>query len=728
MYSSHQNKKGAVARRLLAWTSLSVAGFVLVPQAEAQTELPAVQIQGNQTGSYTSQTPGLGKLTEPLADTPVSVTTVTKQVMDDRGETTLGDVLRNAPGITLGAGEFNWQGDDPYIRGFSARSDMFLDGLRDFGDYYRDPFDMEKVEVLEGPDSILFGRGSTGGVINQVTKTPQLDELANASVSLGTDNTKRVVVDYNTPIDGLDTPAAFRIDGMAHDSGVAGRDEVDNKRYGIAPSLALGLGTPTRIDVSYFHQQEDDQPDYGIPWYFGKPAPVPRNTYYGYKGSDYLKNDVDIVTGKAEQDFDDFTVREQLRYADYTRSERISKAMEPAGLTTATPLSAINVNVNSYTGSSRETELENQTDFLAKVDTGAVTHDLVAGLEFDDETSDPTYINSTAQQKSLLTPNKALLFNPAQTYLRSKAQTHTSTYGVYAMDTLKLGEQWQLLAGVRFDSFAAGFNDLTYSVPPAAIDVVTSVNNQHRVDQMPSYRGALVYKPVQNGTFYFSYGTSFDPSAEGLNFINSGENYNVSNEFLSPEKNRNFELGTKWQLLDQQLFLTGALFRSEKYNARLPDPANPGFDILGGDERVDGFELQAQGQITPDWNVTAGYDYLNSDTIKTAVGGPPLGFALPFTPRDNATFWSSYRILPDLQIGAGGQYVSARYAQTTAPIEQAPGYITFDAMAKYLLTDRFDLQLNVYNVTDKYYYDTLHPAFVIPGAGRSAMMTLNFHY
>jgi catecholate siderophore receptor len=295
------------------------------------------------------------------------------------------------------------------------------------------------------------------------------------------------------------------------------------------------------------------------------------------------------------------------------------------------------------------------------------------------------------------------------------------------MDTMKLADQLQFVLGLRWDSFAAHFDSLTYSVPPAPINVVTATNDQHRVDQMPSYRGALVYKPSESGTLYFSFGTSFNPTAEALNFINSGENYNVANEFLKPEKNTNFEFGTKWQLLDQQLFASAAIFRSEKTNARIPDPNNPGFNMLAGDQKVDGFELQLQGQITPLWNITAGYDYLNSDTIKTSPGGPPLGFELPFTPRDNATLWTTYNLTPAIQIGGGGQYVGRRYAQTTSPRESAPGYLVVDAMAKYRFSARFDLQLNVYNIGDKYYYDTIHPAFLVPGAGRSAMLTLNYN-
>jgi catecholate siderophore receptor len=187
------------------------------------------------------------------------------------------------------------------------------------------------------------------------------------------------------------------------------------------------------------------------------------------------------------------------------------------------------------------------------------------------------------------------------------------------------------------------------------------------------------------------------------------------------------ELGTKWALLDGGLNAAASLFETDKVNVRIPDPALPTFNILGGNQRVQGFEATLQGKIMDGWNASLGYDYLSSDTTKTAPGGPPLGFPLPFTPHNNVKFWTTYQVLPELEIGGGGEYVGSRYAQTTAPIEQAGGYTTLDAMAKYTINDQMDVQLNVYNLTDKLYYDMMHPAFVVPGAGRSAMLTLNYH-
>ena len=240
-------------------------------------------------------------------------------------------------------------GNVPYIRGFSARTDMFLDGMRDIGMYYRDPFNLNEVEVLEGPNSILFGRGSTGGVMEQDSKTPQLEQFINGSVSGGTNALARATADVNIPIDGLGTPAALRINVMGNTNRWPTAISCSINRFGVAPSLALGLGTPTRLTVSYFYQSEDDTPDFGVPWYFGKPAPVPRNNYYGFR-SDRVKTSANIGTVKLEHDFTDWlTLSAQSRYAAYARYETAGKPGLAANVTTSTPLSAAGVTLTDFT-------------------------------------------------------------------------------------------------------------------------------------------------------------------------------------------------------------------------------------------------------------------------------------------------------------------------------------------------------------------------------------------
>jgi catecholate siderophore receptor len=321
--------------RLLAGVSMAV---IMAGPALAQTtgepdasQRQTITVIGDRH-DYKAEQPSISKLTEPLLDTPQSITTVSKQLIDDRGAATLNDALRNVPGISLGAGEFSWQGTNLTLRGFNARNDIYLDGMRDFGSYYRDPFDLDEVQVLEGPSSILFGRGSTGGVVNQVSKAPTMTPILSATLSAGTDETRRLTADIDQPLPELGDGVAARLALMGHDQMVAGRDVGEYARYGFAPSLAFGLGTPARVTLSYFHQTENDTPDYGIPWFAGSPAPVARNNFYGFK-SDYLNTNADVLTAKVEHNFSDSVqIRSQLRYADYTRDFRISEPIVPSAL------------------------------------------------------------------------------------------------------------------------------------------------------------------------------------------------------------------------------------------------------------------------------------------------------------------------------------------------------------------------------------------------------------
>ncbi len=715
---------------LLASSAISMAWapFAFAAQSPATSALPEqVFIQAPLPGGYSVDVPSLSKLTEPLLNTPQSIDAISQQELEDRAATNLNDALRNVPGISLGAGEFMWQGNNPSIRGFVARNNMFLDGMRDFGNYYRDPFDLGQIEVLEGPSSILFGRGSTGGVINQVSKVPETEPLLAGTVAFGTDLTRRATADIDQPVTVV-PGAAFRLNLMGDQGDVAGRDGAKVSRYGYAPSLALGLGTDTRALFSSFHQSANDVPDYGLPWYFGKPPPVARQNFYGFS-DDYLDTTADIATIRIEHDFTpDITLRDQFRDADYTRMERLTQATLPGSTTPTTPLAGIMVNRAIYGGHSQEQMVENQLELLGRFDSGFLRQDVVAGGEVSRERSAPEFDNGlNVSAASLLDPGKPVPFTGSM-FERFHADTRANTAGIYALDTLKFGSQWQVMLGWRWDMFDVMYRSQTFSVPPAALGNIVASNNRTRDVETPSYRAAILYKPADNGSVYVMYGTSFDPSAESLTLLTSGESFQTSNEFLAPEKNCSYEAGTKWQLLGNRLSASLAVFRLETANAPVPDPDNPGFNILDGLERVDGVEMLAEGRITDNWQISGGYDYLDGTIVKSSAAGPAPGSPLTNTPRNSFTVWTTYELPFGLVIGGGLHYLDSRVAQNTKPIETAPAYWTFDAMAKYPLTANMALQLNVYNLTNAYYYDQLHPHFVIPGAGRSALLTLEFNY
>lgn len=672
----------------------------------------------------------LSKLPQPLLDTPQTVSVVTSDLLEQRGTTNLNDALRNMPDISLGAGEFSWQGNNPTIRGFLARNDMYLDGIRDFGSYYRDTFFHQQVEVLSGPSSVYFGRGSTGGVINQVSKTPFLTRQVTAMATGGTDSTGRLTVDYNTPLDGMGEGAAMRINAMAHTSTVAGREDNLQRRWGLAPSLALGLGTPTRLTFTFLHEEAYDRPDYGLPWYFGRPAPVSPSNFYGYD-SDFLDTQVNVLTAKAEHDLDsDVTLRNTLRLGQYQRQFRISEVVLAPGTLATTPLSSVQAARNMWLGNSVESVADDQLEMSAKWNSFGFEHQIVTGAEFAWENSKPLFDNTTGVPTiNLVNPTQHQPF-PGTRFARLYSETSAQSIGLYGVDTITLDPQWEVTLGLRWDQFRSSFHSITYATVPNAPQATPAFLNPpanatiQTTDAKATYRVGIVYKPVENGSVYFSHGTSFNPSAESLSQLTSGRGLATQNATLPPEKNRSFEVGTKWQFWNARIETSAALFRLEKENARIASSV-PGVNILGGAQQVDGFQLSFSGTITEEWKARLAYAYLDSHTTATAPGGSLLGSALINTPKSAFTVWSEYALLPEWKVGLGGQYVSQRLAQNTAAsFLRSPPYFTVDASSEYRFSPTYALRLNAYNVLDRHYFDVIHPFRAVPGAGRSASLTL----
>jgi catecholate siderophore receptor len=657
------------------------------------------------------------KYSAPLVDTPQSIDVIPARILAEQGVTTLRDAVRNVAGISLAAGEGGSQGDNLTIRGFSARNDIFIDGMRDFGSYYRDPFNQDAVQVLKGPSSVTFGRGSTGGVVNQASKTPHLTPALAGTVSLGTDDTRRVTLDVDRPVPALGDGAAVRLNIMAHDAHVAGRDQAENRRFGLAPSLSLGLGTPTRVTLSYFHQSGDDTPDYGIPWLFDGPAPVDRSAYYGFKAGNFLRTDADIASARVEHDFGGaVSVTNQVRVASYSRAAQITEAKIAGAVTPATPLDSLIVARNQIAVSSVESLLQNQLDATVRFRTGAVAHTLVTGIELGRETSDPTRPAFTGvPTTSLLHPDEGQPFSGTSS-IASSVRASAVSAGAYALDTVSFGSRLDVIGGARWDRFDAAY---AQSVAPATAFA--------RADAMPSWRGAVVYKPAPAASVYADYGTSFNPSAEALSLGASTAN-------TPPESNRTYEVGAKWEL-PRRLSVRGAMFRTDKTNAREPDPNNPLQNVLSGEQRVNGVEVEADGHITRRWQILSSYAFMDATLVKSAAFPDAVGAELANVPRHAFNAWSTFDLPWRLQAGGGVRYVGRRTASTTVPLDPStglvkalPGYWTASAMAKRPLTHSLDLQLNIENLTDAYYFDQLHPGHIVPGAGRSALLGLAFKF
>lgn len=707
--------------RLLLGTGASLCASTALP---AVSDVEEIVVEETRLPPYNVNQSSLGKLTERLQDTPQSITALTAELLDDRGVMSLNDALRNVPGITLGAGEFTWQGNNPTIRGFNSRNDMFLDGMRDYGSYARDPFNLESIEVLQGPSSMVFGRGSTGGVINQASKQPEADSFRKLHLNMGTAETFRATADLNQPLPALGDKAGFRLNVVQHSNAVPDRDVTESDHWGVAPTLALGLGDATLLTLSYMKQRGDSIPDYGLPWLLGVPAPVERDTFYGFD-SDYLETDTSISNVRLEHAFSpDVSLTAHVRYAEYDRSSRITEPLIPAGVTAATSLGSININRNVFNGESTESMLQSQLNLVANLETGVVRHALVTGIEMAEESSSPIMrLGIGVPTTSLLNP-QPMVFSATRMQVRANANTDSDSLAAYVLDTLKFGDEWQLVLGARWDSFFTNYVAERYDTN----GVTAGTEQVLRKDIEKSYRAALVYKPTESRTYYVGWGTSFNPSAEGLSFIANARNFGISNAFLEPEQNRSVEIGTKWTVFDDRLSLDAALFEIVKNNARVPDPGRPGFNALAGEQKVDGFSLNATGKVLEGLTVTGGYTYLDSEEAKTAPGLDNLGRPLLNVAKNNFSAWLNYAVTPAIELGAGARFVDERLARNLTPLNVAPSYWAYDAMGKYTVNQHLTLKLSLTNVTDELYYDQLHPFHVVPGAGFAGVFAINLDY
>jgi len=676
--------------------------------------LPAVEANAERLPNSASP-----KFTVPLVDVPKSVTIIPQEIIQQRGASSLLDVLRTTPGITLGSGEGGTpMGDRPFIRGYEASTDMMIDGVRDLGRFAHEAFNIEQVEVVKGPGSAYSGRGSTGGSINMVSKKPLAEERASGSIGLGSDAYRRVTLDNNYL---LSPSIALRLNAMAHEAQPPGRDIKAAERWGLAPSITFGLNNAFQATLSYYLLRQDDMPDQGHPMdpVTNQPVKVRRGNFYGVWGRDERRNDADVGTLELNYTFDNgITIRNLTR-----RGETISQYIfsrptihVPTGL----------VNRDSRTGNRRSRTLSNQTDIHGQFNTGFITHHFAAGLEFSREelhtgatvpgaaiAVDRTDLNNPTPWDQYTGPG-IRSFSRDYNNLTNK----TNTRAAYLFDTLQFSPQWLANLGMRFDDYdVRGGN------------AATSPSNH---STMFNYQLGLVFKPADNGSVYASFATSSNPSGETQGQSGgadgaAGGGLGGTRPNLDPEKNRSIELGTKWDLFDDQLALTAAAFRIEKTNQRAVDPVT-GDVALIGNNRTRGFELGASGNLTEQWSVFGGYTWLDPKMIDAGRNDQINGRLLKFIAKHSFSVWSTYQLTRDFSFGGGAYYMSGRFMNDANTIS-VPSYWRFDLMASYRVNPKLDIRLNVNNLTDKVIYEGSHVGiFANVGPGRLTMLTANFRF
>ncbi|MGE7812716.1 TonB-dependent receptor [Pseudomonas sivasensis] len=761
-------KTTASSPRLLAsaiGVALGASSVAHMAQAAEDTEqkgqrnsisLGATSITGEEQDatSYQVEKASSQKYTAPLVDTPRSVTVVPQQVLKDTAATSLQDALRTVPGITFGAGEGgNPQGDRPFIRGFDAQGDTYLDGVRDTGGQSREIFDIESIEVSKGPNSSFGGRGSAGGSLNLVSKTPQARDFTNGGFTYGSDQTRRYVLDVNRQF--LDDSAAFRLNLMTHEQNVAGRDAVNYDRWGVAPSLTFGLGTPTRVNLSYYHMESNDLPDSGIPYGYSSSTATTHghdkptdggdsNNFYGLKDRDFRKTRADISTISIEHDLnDDMTLKNTLRHGSTGQDYVLTQPDDSQR------------NVNRFgtvwrranTRVSTTTTTTNQTDLFGNFQALGFKHSYSTGLEFTGEetrvsgytvspNTNPTCTVAAGslggQCTSLSNPNPDDAWTGSIARNYNGTNTKATSRAAYVFDTIELDPKWLLNVGLRYDTFDTEAN--TNSVPSSTVKARSKVKDD---SQFFNWQAGLVWKPLDNGSIYTSYATSASPAGglvgEGVdnNAIPTG----INTSDLKPEETVNYELGTKWDLFHNRLSLAAAVFRTEKKNTRILVDSNT--YETAGESRVDGLELSASGKITDQWQVFAGYSYLKAELVDPGKNGNRQGVVqagsnkgnqMPNTPKNALSLWTTYDVTPKLTVGGGAFYVDQVYGDAANTV-YVPSYTRYDAMASYKLTKNVDLQLNVQNLTDKTYYDKAYAShFANQAAGRTALVSTSFHF
>jgi len=702
------------------------------------TTLAPVEVTGQ--APYQVREASSVRMTAPLRDTPRTVLVVPEQLMQDRGVSTLAEVLRTTPGITMGAGEGGTPvGDRPFLRGYDAGSDLTIDGVRDFARGYRESFNLEAVEIVKGPSSAYGGRGGTGGTINMQTKAPRNYDFAavtvgggNASQWSGTADVNHVVSDH----------VAVRLNAMRKGGYTPGRDFVKVNRFGVAPSLALGLGLPTRMTLSYLETHNKDTPDFGMP--FNSPAHpeiirpvgnIDRHNFYGRRHVDFRDSWSKQSTLLLEHDLTDaLSLRNITRYSRTVNAYLSGRPSfpglpnpptnppnasqcAPGALGVCDPADPGAEYINGSRARWRGSQtIINQTDLTGTFKTGAFEHSFATGIEVSrdrlfNKAMTVTGIGNNARE-SLHNPQNSLHYpNASITYGHRTGANDIKTRSIYVFDTMKISEQFQVNGGVRVEDFEVTNYIIT------------------RRDKFANWQLGTVYKPAANGSVYLTYSTSSNPAGEdagqGGGAFGSASNATIRD--LAPEKTRNIELGTKWDVFGERLSVMGSIFEIRKTDARSTDP--DGTVRLNGNNRSRGVELGVSGAITSKWDMWAGYTYIDAKNIKYVSGTSDFsGNRLKFTPKHAASLWTTYKVLPALTVGGGVTHMGWRYADDNNRLE-LPGYTTWDMMVRYDITNSLSLQLNGNNLSDTEQYDASHiGTFYSVGSGRSLMLTASYRY
>jgi catecholate siderophore receptor len=696
--------------------NLQVSDIVL--ETQGISEVVQVEIE---PAFITSISQTVTKTATPLRDIPQSVEIVNRQLIDSQAVRSMQDALYNVTAVSVAQGE--GRRDQFFIRGFSAIGDQFVDGVRDDALYYRDLANIEQIEVVKGPSAALFGRGSSGGIINRVTKKPDLyQRLGTFEGIFGSYGLKRGNFDFGSPI--LSEKLAFRFVGAYEETG-SFRHFFKENRYNIAPSLAWRPTEKTDVTFQFEYLNDTRVPDRGIPSFRGRAGNLPIGTYYGFPKEDEITNKVNSQALKIEHQLTSFwTIRNNFRRIDYdtdyytTYSNGICLLLANNSCTSSIPdnISENDENLRvvrgQYSGYFKQKNYFNQTEIVGIVETAGIQHTVLGGVEFGFQKKNTLRTNNT-------TPNRVALINPdlslrvADGSLRDLDEFDGRTVGIYFQDQITFNKNWKALIGARYDDFKQKVNDLL----PSDEDLA-------RTDKQWSPRLGLVYQPNEMLSFYGSYSRSFQPSGENLSLA-------ANNEELGPETTQNYEAGVKATFQPIKLNATLAVFRLNRDNIKTNDPLNPGQLILVGEQRTNGLELNFSGSPFEKFDFVAGYSLLDARITKSNSfsGGVPLeGRFAQLTPRNSGNLWLTYQLPKQFRLGFGGNVRSKTFTSTNNLVT-LPGYSRFDAFVSWRSEKHYEVAFNLKNILNRKYFETAHnDNQIMPGAPINGSISLRYRW
>ncbi|RJG09116.1 TonB-dependent siderophore receptor [Pseudomonas cavernicola] len=698
--------------------SLLLLGVLVIPALHAETKealaIPATAV----TSAYEEQSymptdsRSALKIDAPLRDIPQTVNVIPQSVIKDQGAQSMEDVLKNVPGIGLSNGD--GQRDQVTIRGFSAIGDMYIDGIRDDALYFRDLSNIERVEVIKGPAAVLYGRGSSGGLINSVSKKPSFTPKQEVGATFDSEGKKRTQFDTGWA-DQQQSDKAFRVTGALEDSDTF-RDDAYIDRKAIAPSAFFKLSDDLELNLGATYLYDKRLIDFGIPALGNRPVDVDREKRFGSgdPDQDYARSEVYSFTAGLDYRInDDFTLSNTSRYYHYDLDRNNTLAdSSPTRFVTA-PNGELLVKLNRGNVARDEYGVFNQTELKQQAQLAGMQHSLLYGMELGHQDKHQRVFSQNNVARVPVFRDALVAVPEHASTLSSKGTNFQDTAGFYVQDLVELSSQWKALLGVRYDIFGQEYDDDR----PVNTDL-------DRTDKTWSPRAGLVYQPDQVQSYYVSVSRGYQPSGEVFAV-------SVTNQHLEPEETTNYELGAKWDFLDNRLAVTAAIFRLERTNMKTTDPANPALQVLAGEQRTDGFELTATGQLSDKWQVYAGYAYLDAEITKSnskTNGVANEGQTPTLTPRNSANLWLVRSLTQEWRVGMGANYVDDRYTALDNVVVM-PSYTTVDAALLYNLPE-WDMALRLRNVFDKEYYASAHGSvdLITPGAPRTLEVSANYRF